>query len=231
MKIYCLIAEEAKKQSNIEEITAKALPQVDENAQPQNMEDDWITNFFEKARLISDVEMQDLWSKILAGEANSPGTYSKRTVNSLGSLDKSDAYLFQSLCGFGWSIGSLFPLIYDLKAEIYALHGINFSSIKHLDEIGLVSFDNVGSYMLSNLPKKIRVAYYGKPIDIEYEKEKDNVLNVGHVKLSKVGEELAPICGSKPIEDFFDYVIEDWTSRKKMNISSPIRFTPRSSPT
>ena len=108
--------EEAKKQSNIEEITAKALPQVDENAQPQNMEDDWITNFFDKCRLISDEEMQILWSKVLAGEANSPGTYSKRTVNFLGSLDKSDAFLFQSLCNFCWSIDNIaVPLIYWTK--------------------------------------------------------------------------------------------------------------------
>ena len=101
------VVEEAKKQSNIEEITAKALPQVKDEAQPENIEDDWITNFFDKCRLISNDEMQILWSKVLAGEANSPGTYSKRTVNFLGSLDKSDAFLFQSLCGFAWAMGNV----------------------------------------------------------------------------------------------------------------------------
>jgi hypothetical protein len=48
--------------------------------------------------LSSDIifEMQNLWAQVLAGEANSPGTYSKRTVNFLSSLDKKDAALIYS---------------------------------------------------------------------------------------------------------------------------------------
>lgn len=113
------IEEEGKKQKNIEDITQKALPQVDENSKPDEVEDDWITNFFDRCRLISDDEMQALWSRVLAGEANSPGSYSKRTVNFLSDLDKSDADLFTRLCGFGWQIGNVVPVIYDEQAEIY----------------------------------------------------------------------------------------------------------------
>lgn len=216
------VAEEAKKQSNIESITAKALPDVEQNAQPQNMEDDWITNFFDKCRLISNEEMQVLWSKVLAGEANSPGTYSKRTVNFLGSLDMSDATLFQSLCSFGWTIGKLTPLIYDVSAEIYNKYGINFGSLKHLDEIGLLSFDSLAGYSLMQLPKNIGIVYYGKPLIIEFGNEKDNELKLGHVLLSKVGQELAPICGAKPIPEFFDFVLDECKSKMGLKILSPI---------
>ena len=86
--VHRLVEEEAKRQKNIEDITEKALPQLKSNSNPHNMEDDWITNFFDKSRIVSDQEMQDLWSRILAGEANAPGTYSKRTVNALSDLDK-----------------------------------------------------------------------------------------------------------------------------------------------
>ena len=92
------IMEESKKQDNIESITEKAIGQLDVSSTPQDIEDDWITNFFDKCRIISDEEMQILWAKILAGESNSPGTYSKHTINSLGSLDKTDAELFMALC-------------------------------------------------------------------------------------------------------------------------------------
>lgn len=91
------ILEEAKKQNNIENITRKAINNVSEDAHPQEIEDDWITNFFDKSRLISDEEMQKLWAKLLAGEANSPGKYSKRTINIMSSLERSDAQLFKSL--------------------------------------------------------------------------------------------------------------------------------------
>lgn len=217
------VAEEAKKQSNIEEITAKALPQVKDDAKPENIEDDWITNFFDKCRLISDDEMQALWSKVLAGEANAPGTYSKRTINFLGSLDKSDAFLFQTLCGFAWFFGDVVPIIYDVEADIYTKHSINFNALKHLDEIGLLSFESLGGYSKIHLPKKIRFAYYGNPIDIEFENEKDNQLGIGHVLLSKTGQELAPICGSKPVPGFFEYIIEKWTLKDNLSVSSPIR--------
>ena len=63
--------EEAKQQGNMEAIT-KALPLVTDGAKLQEIEDDWITHFFERARLISDNEMQKLWAAILAGQANAP---------------------------------------------------------------------------------------------------------------------------------------------------------------
>jgi hypothetical protein len=133
------LAEEAKKQSNIENITRIALEDVDEKARPQEMEDDWISNFFDKCRLISDEEMQSLWAKVLAGEANTPGKFSKRTVNFLSSIDKSDAILFSKLCGFGMFMGEVVPLIFDYNKEIYTSNGIEYADLKHLDEIGLLT--------------------------------------------------------------------------------------------
>lgn len=218
-------AEEAKKQNNIESITAKALPQVEQDAQPQNMEDDWIANFFDKCRLVSDEEMQVLWSRVLAGEANSQGTFSKRTVNFLGSLDRSDAVLFQSLCAFGWIVENVVPLIYDASAEIYKNHGVDFGSLKHLDEIGLLSLESHGGYMQTQLPQRIRVSYYGEPVDIEFENEKDNELDIGHVLLSKTGQELAFICGAQAVPEFFDHVVDKWKHVQGLNVSLPIRMS------
>ena len=216
------IVEEAKKQTNIESITAKALPNVEQNAQPQNMEDDWITNFFDKCRLISNEEMQILWSKVLAGEANSPGTFSKRTVNFLGSLDMYDATLFHSLCRFSWITEGLTPLIYNESTEIYNKYGLDFVSLKHLDAIGLLSLESTTGYLLTELPKKITITYYGKPLIIEFGNEKENEFNIGHVILSKIGQELAPICGAKPIPEFFDFVIEECKTKMGLKILSPI---------
>jgi hypothetical protein len=146
------VAEEARKQDNMEKITQKALPQLEESSNPQNIEDDWIANFFDKCRIVSDEEMQSLWAKVLAGEANSPGTYSKRTVNFLGSLDKTDANLFTSLCGFGWGVGNIIPLIFDSREQIYNNQGINFSTLSHLDDIGLVSFNHLSGFRQMGLP-------------------------------------------------------------------------------
>lgn len=111
--MHRFVEEEANRQENMEAITEKAIPQLEDVSDPSQMEDDWVTNFFDKSRIVSDSEMQDIWASVLAGEANSPGTYSKRTVNFLGDLDKRDAELFLSLCSFGWLVGDFTPLIFD----------------------------------------------------------------------------------------------------------------------
>ena len=205
------VAEEAKKQENMENITEKALPLLDKAADPQKMEDDWITNFFDKCRIISDAEMQNLWARVLAGEANSPGTFSRRTVNLLGSLDKKDANLFTELCCFSWRLGSLNPLIYDVSASIYNSRGINFYKINHLSNIGLISFEPLGGYSAKKLPQRAIVEYFGFAVLIEFPKKENTQIDIGKVLLTQTGEELIKICGSKPVDGFIDYVLEKWS--------------------
>src|ERR1700674_3498245 len=65
-----MVREEGKRQENIESITAKAIPHLAPDSKPEEVDDDWITHFFERCRLVSDAEMQSLWAKMLAGEAN-----------------------------------------------------------------------------------------------------------------------------------------------------------------
>jgi Protein of unknown function (DUF2806) len=204
------LAEEAKRQTNIEGITAKALPDVSPDAKPEQMEDDWVANFFDKCRLISDDEMQSLWARILAGEANSPGAFSKRTVDLVATLDKADAVLFSQLCSFGVSLGQLTPLVYDSNHEIYTKHGIDFGVVSHLASIGLIQFSELAGYVIEGLNQKGHVQYFGTGIWVEFTQEKDNALQVGKVLLTKAGRQLAPISGAGPIEGFVEYVQEQW---------------------
>lgn len=203
-------AEEAKKQTNIEAITSKALPDVASDAKPENMEDDWIANFFDKCRLISDEDMQALWGKVLSGEANSPGRFSKRTVNLLSSLDKSDAELFTKLCGFAITLRSFCPLIYDVEDKIYTDASINFSSLSHLETTGLIHFDALAGYITRGLAQKGFIPYFDQKIWIEFPQAENNSLQLGRVLLTKAGEQLALVCGAKPCDGFIEYVKEKW---------------------
>jgi hypothetical protein len=210
------LKEEERKQKNIEEITQKALLKIKDESQPEKIEDDWIANFFDKSRLISDNEMQNLWSRVLAGEANSPGTYSKRTINLLSSLDKSDADLFTRLCSFGWKIhdSDLLPLIYDEQNKIYTDQNIDFVSLNHLESIGLIQFNSPGGISEIGLPTKFSAHYYSRTVSLELPDGDYHTFSVGKVLLTKVGLELEPICNSKPVDDFFEFICEHW---KKQN--------------
>ena len=193
----------------MEDITAKAAPHLNEDANPNAIEDDWIANFFDKCRIVSDGEMQSLWARVLVGEANAPGAYSKRTVNFVSELDKSDANLFTKLCGFNWMFGGTVPLVFDVQSEVYTKHGIYFKDMIHLESIGLIQFETLG-FQRTNLLRRAIWHYYNIPLILEMPKDTDNQLQIGTVVLTKIGEELAPICGSQPVEGFYEYVKEQW---------------------
>lgn len=202
--------EEAKKQDNIESITSKALPMLEENSKPNEIEDDWITNFFDKCRLISDNEMQVIWSKILAGESNSPGKYSKRTIDMLSSMDKTDADLFTKLCNFSININELCPLVYEPNDNIYQSNGIYFGALTHLESIGLIRFDNLAGFLRTDLKQSGYIKYFSEKVWIELSKPKDNQMDFGKVMLTNVGNQLSTLCEITPIDGFINYLREKW---------------------
>jgi Protein of unknown function (DUF2806) len=216
------VLEEAKKQENMESITAKMLPSLKEEATPANVEDDWIINFFDKCRLISDEQMQSLWAKMLAEEANSPGSYSKNTIRILDSIDKSDAILFSNLCRFSWLIddNDKIILIYDDRASIYTDFGIDFTALEHLDDIGLISFNFGNPYQLVQLPKQTCTSYHEAKIYLDFPLEQNNNLIIGKVILTRAGKELASICNSEHIPDFLEYILGLWRDQGLI-VSSP----------
>jgi len=220
------VYEELRKQNNMESIMEKAIPALNEEAKPGDVEDDWIANFFDKCRLISDEQMQALWAKILAGEANGPGGFSKKTVNIVASLDKSDAEAFTTLCGFAIKIlqGLPFPLIYDIRHSIYKENGISFFGLSNLESIGLIRYDNAGFAKTTVLlmpsdttgrtteeaMHQVPTRYYGQSIVLELPQDADPALRIGTVMLTEPGEQLASVCDAHAVAGFVDYLKGKW---------------------
>lgn len=205
-----LLNEEGKKQENIESITEKAIGHMGASSSPERMDDDWIVNFFDKCRIISDEDMQSLWARVLAGEADSPGTYSKRTINCMGSLDKRDTVMFTALCGFVGNIGGSIALVYDTDLELYKEHGITFRSLTHLETIGLIRFDNLAGFKRMSLAQNVLIKYHQNTAYLKFQKSEGNELKVGKVMLTASGEELANVCDSEPAGGFWEYITDMW---------------------
>ena len=200
-----LITEECQKQLNMAQIAAKAFPELKADSKPQDIENDWIVNFFDKCRLISDDQMQSLWAKILAGEANAPGRFSKRTVNFLITMDKRDAELFTVLCRFMWDLGD------DRDVVMFGRHndlGLTTDALKHLEQIGLIAYYPQG-YNPKRIVTPIQCAYFGRKLFVKPKPKVGNVnpsnqLWMSSVNLSKIGHELAPLCETKPVDGVYD---------------------------
>jgi hypothetical protein len=209
------VDEQTQQQVNMEEIAALALGLVTEEAHPEDIELDWITNFFDKCRLTTDKEMRLLWAKLLAGEANAPGAFSKRTVTVLQSFDKPDATKFETLCRCVVKATEIeaIPLIYDFKHDVYAQVEIDFDVLQHLESVGLIHFEGVATFSSKHDQSTIVMKYFGEHAEIEVDfadAQNKYSIDLGHAHFTQIGLELSRLVNVKPIEGFFEYLLEYW---------------------
>lgn len=213
-------AEETRKQLNIENITESAIPNLSENAKPENIDNDWITNFFDKCKNISDLEMQGIWSSILSEEANTPSKFSRKTINLLADLDKKDAMLFRAFCSYVWKIGILTPVIFDVDHPIYKDNGITFDSLSHLASLGLIHFDHLAGFSRTNINIDVfNIYYYGQCLTLKKKDSSSTTIPFGHVNFTVFGAQLAEICGSEPVHGFYEYAASKFTEQYFENVT------------
>lgn len=212
------LTEETRKQSNIESITTKALEGLKAEAHPEDIEDDWVVNFFDKCKLISDEEMQQLWARILTNEANEPGTYSRRTINALYSIEKTEADLFNNLCSYCFYFDDEFTPLFFIDGSkeswhdnrFYAPNNLNFESLSHLNNIGLINFDALSCFSIESEETQLQTIdiYYFNKFKIRH--QKNSYINVGHAKLTRIGLELSKVCNPTLDSKFFEYILNKW---------------------
>jgi hypothetical protein len=210
--IQRMINEESVKQENIENIIEKTIPLIQNTAKGENISNDWLSNFFEKSRLVSDDDMQTLWSKILAGEANNPGSFSKLTLKIISELEKKDAELFTNIASANFMIGGPTIVIFvqeDAMRSIYEKNYITFEKISHLDTLGLIQFNTMG-YLKLKLPKQFTISYFNYPIRLEMQNESNNTLKTGDIFLTQAGRELITICGAMPNGELRQLALDKW---------------------
>jgi hypothetical protein len=213
-----MIREQGRHQGNMENVVLKAIPHIKGDVNSDEFDDDWLTNFFDKCRLISDEEMQTLWAKILADQANKPESFSKKTVEIAASLDKADAHLFTKSCRLVWDLDGEKKLVVFLERDSKFDGTRNvFGAFTHLAELGLLTctFDDDGSgYIMTDLPENRVIFYFGRPIYfVTPSNYPNNTLFVGSALLSRAGSELATICGATPSNESYEDTINAWIER------------------
>ena len=212
--------EQVVHQLNLENIIAKAIPHLHENASPQEMSRDWILNVLDKCRNVSDEETQEWWAKILAGEANAKGSYSRKTVNVMADLDAQAARLFSTYCRFFGIFGRhAVPLIIqdtgsDLAA-IYQDQGITYTALCELADFGLITtgFNPPVVFVhqrLAGVPNPVKFTYGEDSIELACP---EGSITTGITSLTSVGVQLAPLCvPAEPVKGFFDFIRAQWDS-------------------
>jgi hypothetical protein len=204
-----VINRELRRQKNIEEITRKALKALPDKVNAEKPDEDWIHSFFESCQDVSNEDMQILWSRILAGEVATPGTFSTRAVGLIKHLQRSDAELFTKFCTFVWFLPGigLAPIIPSVDDSYLKERGLHFLQFMRLEEIGLIQFNNVTGFSIKRI-KQATAFYYGRRHDVSREDESD--LTLGKALLTSVGSELAPIAGAEHLETYRENIVAEW---------------------
>ena len=195
-----------------------------ENAEKlRNLHPDWAAHALEAAENTSEPYMQSLWAKILGGEAERPGSFSKQTISIVKNMSKEDALMFTRFCQFAWKWktnaneeGSDL-LVHNPNHEIY--HGF-FPMADHLQYLGLISYfyggiaDFAARTQFFDAPPLWE--YHGEQVRLDIPQAQDGKhagkysMNVGHVIFTKSGEQLCHICNPLRNDDFFQYILEKW---------------------
>lgn len=186
IKEYC-------NQNNIIEIARNSL---NSNAHPECIDDDWLNQFMDKARMVSDEEFQFIWGKILAEECNVTNSIPKQLLSILEQMDKSDAEAFTAICSitvyfeFGNEI-SFYPIINSSNVdELCSKIGINDGDLVNLNALGLIeiNFSVSNDFYGFKLCKTPVVLKYHNH-ELELPKGMDE-LSTGNVILTKAGSAL-----------------------------------------
>lgn len=217
------VHEQTREQKNIEDITTKAIPRLNNNANPEAIDDDWLAEFFARSRRVSNDQMQDLWARILSGEANKPESVSKRTLEFVSLMDRADAETFSKLCNLSnCSLGE--PIVFDTNDQILLKAGLQYQDLAHLDSIGLVQLsEGFSSFVRQGVGETVHIEVAGKILTMKPpEPEKGEPRNIlfGRLMFTRTGRELRRFAAFEPIDGFYEYCVEHW-HKAKYELSSP----------
>jgi len=89
---------ELRKQTNLENVINGAFNYIGNDISHDPVDPDWIQALIGYAEEANSEQIQDLWSRVLAGETESPGSFSLRAMEALKKMSRKNAEQFQKAC-------------------------------------------------------------------------------------------------------------------------------------
>ncbi len=208
-----LARQEVERQSNIDNIVEQAVIALPNNVNNKPVERDWTNRFFQAAQDISDLQMQTIWGKVLAGETTKPGGFSARSLEVLRNLSTDEAQKFSMACSFATGLNQyILKIPKDDKRFIaedsiaLAQLGFNHDTFLLLVDAGLIhSGTNLGMefpmtkmpLILMNNGRRFQVQKIeSQSLDMKF------VFNV--VTFTEAGQQLGTLISNNFQQSYFD---------------------------
>lgn len=202
------------------------------NVAQDEVGDDWLNVFEKEASQKSSVELQQVFSRILAGEIRKPTSYSIKTLRILGQMDGRVAVLFQQLCSIACTlrVGNrtidtrVVSLGGNAGGNVLEQYGLTFSDLNALHEYGLIiaDFNSIMDYRLAVIEgasARCRFEYnerlWSLAADADYRHKQ--ALQIEGVALSRSGAELFQVVERLP-DEVYTAALKEFFRTKKLTM-------------
>lgn len=140
-----LLAEEINKQKNLEDVIQRADDILQSEAYDskqdglqEKTDQGWVDDCLDGAGKAYDDDLKDYWAKLMAGEIKNPGFYSKRAIQFMKSLSKTDADKIKKMCQYVvYNFDNTDAVILRYKPSNYT-----FDEISFLMELRLLNYNH-----------------------------------------------------------------------------------------
>ena len=179
-----------KRLANVASVVEDAADELgDKEVSDHEPDPDWTARFFDCVQDVSSADMQKIWAKILAGEVETPGRTSLRTLDNLRSMTKRDAVMFRGICDFVINHNFIF---YDDTVKLF--EALNYSTLLHLQDGGLV---NVGPNLIKEFSRddnsEVILPYDSGALLIIWNQHSSVRLTIPDILLTTAGKETCGI--------------------------------------
>lgn len=206
-----------KEYKNCKNAAENAKKYLKENANPNDIKEDWLNLYFDKVRLVADEQVQDIWSRILAEEANKPGYITPSLLHTLSIMSKEQAMFFSNISRFcmrEYEGEKIHPLIFiSANIESYKKSNIDRKRLKELERLGLIDCEFIEEYIFF----KKKVFVHGNHVITVYgDPNNDNKIKAGNVIFTEDGNKLYSIISDTLVkyrEDIFEFTLEKFKVR------------------
>ena len=179
-----------KRLANVKSVMDYAADELgDKEVDDHEPDPDWTARFFNEVQDVSSEDMQRIWARILAGEVESPGRTSLRTLDILRNMTRKDAEMFKGICDF--VINNDFVFYHGSVKDFEAL---DYSKFLHLQDCGLVT---VGPSLTKVFEwqetKESLLLYQDGILEITGNVDAKDILRIPAARLTSAGKELSPL--------------------------------------
>lgn len=163
----------------------------------EKIDSDWLYAWRDHAGKTSNENIQKLWGSVLAGEVQSPGAYSLRTLEFLKGLSQQEAEIIKLIAPFVIKSQMIWRDFGVLNDE-----GISYASLLKLQELGLVQgVDSNSTNMQFNSVTPDTFLHiinsHGKGL-IAKHINGNNVLHIPMIKLTSIGQQVLQLGDYSP---------------------------------